>query len=171
MTEDRDARIAELEAVDPVEPGLDADEIDELRALREERDAAAVQADEGETDGSDDTAPIEPGADFINGDSVIERIAALELATVNAAREGLDADLEQELADLSELSNMVTLEGRTMIRQSYFQTYCQDETESLYGVDIGTWPFTYIDWEAAAEQLQMDYEEVEFGDYTYWVGH
>lgn len=38
-----------------------------------------------------------------------------------------------------------------------------------YMKDANRWPFTCIDWDKAAQELQMDYTSVEFDGITYWV--
>ena len=32
-----------------------------------------------------------------------------------------------------------------------------------------TWPNNHLDWKAAAEELQLDYTEVDFDGVTYWT--
>ena len=39
---------------------------------------------------------------------------------------------------------------------------CSRRSESL-------WPYSCIDWEQAAEELQQDYMSVEFDGVTYWM--
>lgn len=58
----------------------------------------------------------------------------------------------------------------TLISDYHFVTYAQDLAEDLYGSKIynASWPFTHIDWERAADELQMDYTSVEFDGVTYW---
>jgi hypothetical protein len=63
--------------------------------------------------------------------------------------------------------------GATLIADSYFEDYAQELAEDL-GYTGGhnkplTWPFTCIDWEKAADELQQDYTAVEFDGVTYWV--
>jgi antirestriction protein len=60
--------------------------------------------------------------------------------------------------------------GETLIRDSYFVTYAQEMAEEIGAVnpDAG-WPNSYIDWERAAEALQMDYTSVDFDGVTYWI--
>ena len=31
------------------------------------------------------------------------------------------------------------------------------------------WPYNYIDWEAAADDLKQDYASIEFDGVTYWM--
>ncbi len=61
--------------------------------------------------------------------------------------------------------------GATLIRDSHFETYAQELAEDIYGreVNAAKWPFSCIDWERAARELQGDYTSVEFAGVTYWV--
>jgi hypothetical protein len=58
--------------------------------------------------------------------------------------------------------------GTPLIRDSYFETYAENLAGELYEIH-DHWPFTCIDWEKAAEELQYDYTYVNFGDETYWI--
>jgi|SRR5215472_364036 len=57
-----------------------------------------------------------------------------------------------------------------LIEDSYFQKYAEELADELYGREIGgaKWPFSCIDWEQAARELQTDYSTVEYGSFTYW---
>lgn len=58
----------------------------------------------------------------------------------------------------------------TLIRDSYFQDYAQEFAEDCGTLTKGdTWPYTCIDWEQAARELQMDYTSVEFDGVTYYT--
>ncbi len=35
--------------------------------------------------------------------------------------------------------------------------------------DGAQWPYTCIDWDEAARQLQMDYASVDYDGVTYWI--
>jgi hypothetical protein len=73
--------------------------------------------------------------------------------------------------------------GVVLIRDSYFEEYAQEWASDIgaYGhplyMEPGTrpqdmstrWPFTCIDWEQAARELQDDYTAVNFDGVTYWV--
>lgn len=57
----------------------------------------------------------------------------------------------------------------TLIRDDYFEEYSEQLAEELDLVKPDAqWPYTCIDWEAAAEQLKMDYTSCEFEGVTYW---
>lgn len=72
--------------------------------------------------------------------------------------------------------------GATLIRDSYFTEYAQELADDLGSFRVrhaydrrqdrdlsSEWPFTCIDWEHAARELQSDYTAVDFGGVTYWV--
>jgi hypothetical protein len=58
----------------------------------------------------------------------------------------------------------------TLIRDSYFTEYAQSFAEDIGLIsDTATgWPYTCIDWDRAARELQMDYTSVEYDGITYW---
>jgi hypothetical protein len=58
----------------------------------------------------------------------------------------------------------------TCIRDSYFENYAHELAEDIGSIKSDAqWPYTCIDWEKAARELQMDYTSVEFDGITYWV--
>lgn len=60
--------------------------------------------------------------------------------------------------------------GATMIRDSYFESYARELAEDLGLIKSDlAWPYTCIDWEQAASQLQGDYTSIDFDGVTYWV--
>jgi len=73
--------------------------------------------------------------------------------------------------------------GETLIRDSYFKDYVMELADEIgvfqrqpdrystgKGEDLtNVWPFSCIDWEQAARELQMDYTSVDFDGITYWV--
>lgn len=72
-------------------------------------------------------------------------------------------DLEAEIGKLSAARDMgpFIAEGRS------FEDYAMEVAEETLGIDVGSWPAFYIDWERAANELQMDYTAVEFDGTTY----
>ena len=62
------------------------------------------------------------------------------------------------------------LHGATLIRDSYFKTYAQQFADDIGAVNSEAgWPNSCIDWEQAADELQMDYTAIEFDGVTDWV--
>lgn len=60
--------------------------------------------------------------------------------------------------------------GATLIRDSYFQEFAQQYADDIGALTcLSSWPYTCIDWERAARELQMEYTAVEFDGVTYWV--
>jgi len=60
--------------------------------------------------------------------------------------------------------------GETLIRDSYFTEYAEQLAQDT--CDMGKaedWPFRYIDWEAAAEELKQDYFSIDFDGVDYWI--
>lgn len=134
--------------------------------------------------------------DYIDSRDVIERISEMELeassrweeATEFPEGEGpsygeladvdhcawLDPEDAEELRQLRSLEEQAGgysdwLHGVTLIRDSYFVTYAQELSDDLHGDTDTHWPFTCVDWELAARELQMDYTSVDFDGVTYWV--
>jgi antirestriction protein len=129
-----------------------------------------------------ETKEITNSDDLIDVRDVIARVEELE--SIDGIQEQIDAlersDEATELVGLREL--LGELEGNggdeewrgswypiTLVRDSYFEDFARDEAEQLGLVKSdASWPYTCIDWEQAAEQLQMDYGNVEFDGITYW---
>lgn len=60
--------------------------------------------------------------------------------------------------------------GATLIHTDYFEEYARELADELGFIDReASWPVRHIDWEAAANELAMDYREVEFDGATYLV--
>ena len=58
----------------------------------------------------------------------------------------------------------------TLIRGSYFEDYARELAHDMRaGTDTEQWPYTCIDWEQAARELQQDYSSVEVNGITYWL--
>lgn len=108
--------------------------------------------------------------DIIDSRDIQERIKTLE------EQEELDSSEQDELDNLKALETELQDDseyeyGLTLIRESYFQEYAED-----FALDCGyidrdkqyQWPFNHLDWEAAADELLMDYSEVDFNGTTYY---
>ena len=128
-----------------------------------------------------ETTEITSSADIIDVRDVIARVEALE-ATLPPSDEsdGLDNDERLELATLIALLDDLRGNGGdeqyqgdwypiTLIADSYFADYAQELAEECGDLDREMrWPFTCIDWEKAARELQMDYTTTDFDGETFW---
>lgn len=83
-------------------------------------------------------------------------------------QEELDAllELESEIGSFEEGCR----NGIYFIDEDYFVDYAKELAYDIGAVsnDI-EWPVYHIDWDAAADELRMDYTEVEFEGNTYLV--
>jgi len=119
------------------------------------------------------TREITSNDDIIDSRDVIARIEELE----EMIREGVD-DTDDDRAELTALRALAEqgqyvddwTYGATLIRDSYFVDYAKQLAEEIDAIpEFPTWPTMHIDWEAAADELQADYTDVEFDGVTYWV--
>lgn len=114
--------------------------------------------------------------DIIDSRDVIARIEELR-AEIEESMPDVNPEMVEELASLTRLADEASgyaadwSYGETLIRASYFVTYAQELADDLgYTTpDTHSWPFTCIDWERAALELQMDYTAVDFDGVTYWI--
>jgi hypothetical protein len=88
----------------------------------------------------------------------------------------LTEDDAQELAALIELRRDVSSSewgsGMTFLHDAYFEDYAREFASDVvvgYSSQSESWPFTHIDWGAAANDLQTDYTSYDFRDGTYWA--
>jgi hypothetical protein len=116
------------------------------------------------------TRTIENSESVIDSRDVIARINYLE-----SDEDSLDEEEREELAALRALAEEASGSpdwqyGETLIRDSYFTEYAQELAEDIGAInkDAG-WPNSYIDWDAAADALKMDYSSAEFDGVTYWI--
>lgn len=115
------------------------DVIARIEELREQRDEAEQEASEGY-------------AAFGYGQEERDELAALEA-------------LQEEAKDYAPDWEY----GATLIRETYFSEYCEELLK-----DIGDLPqdlpgYIAIDWDKTADNLRVDYTEVDFDGTTYLV--
>lgn len=93
-----------------------------------------------------------------------------------AALKDWDADYADELRALRSLAEDAEpycadwRYGATLIRDSYFEEYTMELAEEICGIPgTASWPLTHINWEAAVNELKIDYTEVDFDGVSYWA--
>jgi len=110
--------------------------------------------------------------DVIDSRDVIARIEELE---------GMGIDKNLALKDLDELNALRALQeeaegyapdwqhGATLIRDSYFEDYCEELCKDIGALPQDIPSYIEIDWAATAENLKVDYTSADFDGVTYWV--
>jgi len=113
----------------------------------------------------------------IDSREVIERIGEIkeELSDTDTVMQELVDELKGELATLKKLAGEGESSpdweyGQTLVRDSYFEDYARELAEETGMVsEVLAWPVRCIDWEQAAEELQMDYFTVDYDGVDYWI--
>lgn len=83
------------------------------------------------------------------------------------------SEAEELLSELEGYGGDEQWEGNwypaTLIHDDYFTQYAQELAEDCGMIGRNDkWPYTCIDWDAAAEELKVDYSTVEFDGHTYY---
>lgn len=112
------------------------------------------------------TLPITKYDDTIDSRDIIKRIEDLADST--------DGEEQEELKNLNAIKAALETcdeweDGILLIRDSYFSDHAQDLAADCGLLDEEPkWPYTCIDWDAAATELQYDYSCVKFDGVMYW---
>lgn len=90
--------------------------------------------------------------------------------------EWLDGDEADEYNNLKSLIEEASAyagdwkDGATLVRDTYFEDYAEELADDIGAIDSNaSWPLNHINWKAAANDLKMDYTEVDFDGVAYWV--
>ena len=82
--------------------------------------------------------------------------------------EALDAEFIAVFAD--SMKDYADNIDPIMIANYHFEYYARQLAEDIGAIDRDQgWPACHIDWEAAAENLKMDYTSVSFEGREYWI--
>lgn len=106
-----------------------------------------------------------------------KNMGTLEDAVDNARGELVDwdddnADELKALKDLQDEAEGYCPDwnyGATLIRDDYFEDYCQELVQDIGDLPHGIPNYIVIDWEATADNIKVDYTSVDFDGVTYWV--
>ena len=113
--------------------------------------------------------------DVIDSRDVIERIEELEILIAGESKSDDFLEYTDEydkLVSLKEECEQYSSEwkyGIALIHESYFEYYVQDLLS-----DIGVLPreipwYIVIDWEKTADNIKIDYTDVDFDGETYYI--
>ena len=118
--------------------------------------------------------------DYISSQDILERIEELEDFLEETWYDGEQVNTldDWELHELLCLKSIVEewgdpgslRDGVTFINEGYWLEYVQEfvtEIGDISSDDIDRWPFSHINWDEAAEELLIDYQEVDFDGVTY----
>ena len=116
-------------------------------------------------------------ADVTDSRDIIARIERVESDLEQARIDGDDtADLEVELKALEAFAEEASgyapdwHYGETIIHEDYFVAYAGQLADEIGAINKeAEWPLTHIDWEAAADDLKMDYSVVGFNGFNYYI--
>lgn len=111
-----------------------------------------------------------------------ENLGSLECIDDSADRASATQEMKDEMESLQEeLKPLLELQeqahcspdwnyGAMLIRDSYFEEYARELAKDRGAIrDDLNWPYTCIDWQDAACELQQDYVSVDYDGVTYWV--
>ena len=120
---------------------------------------------------------VEIGDDLLDSRDIDARIAELEAQDSEDDGSGLDELEREELVALTSFrdeardSTAEWEDGASFIHERYFTEYAEELASDITDYDPRncSWPYTCIDWDKAASDLQMDYTEVDFQGHTYYV--
>ncbi len=146
------------------------DVIKRIAELEDERDMLDGEVEDARTQRDEESNKDEPDGEVLAGLNGDIDAAEQVLAEWNESDDGVELKALQSLQEQAEGYTDWT-HGATLIRDSYFETYARDLAEDLHGDSMGKaeWPFTCIDWEKAARELQADYTGVDFDGIDYWI--
>lgn len=155
-----------------------------VAAASEERDAEQIAENEADPRGDDRCANecVCTVAEKIEANEFEGAWAMIPMLTDGEDTDGLweaagldsdDADfmraVEQLEGDLwCSLDQAANNYSPVMVHENYFTEYAQQLADDIGAIDADAgWPLMHIDWEAAANDLKIDYTDVTFGGHTY----
>jgi predicted nucleic acid-binding Zn-ribbon protein len=149
------------------------DIIARLQELQDIKDEAENETERLHDEISDIQAQIEE-ADDDHIDSLT--IDLIQLEDELAAIEFLTEEEDEEMRILYEVDKQGEdyaedwKHGCTLINESYFTEYAEELAGDIGAVDRNaSWPLNHIDWEEAADELKIDYTEIDFDGTTFYV--
>jgi hypothetical protein len=125
---------------------------------------------------------IDNNEQIIDSRDVVERITFLrnEIADLELNDNEFTDEIENLKEELTKLK-ILDEDGRNefseeweygvgLIHEDYFVEYAEQLAEDIGAIDKSAgWPSNYIDWDAAASALKVDYNPIDFDGETYWA--
>jgi len=125
--------------------------------------------------------------DVIDSRDIIERIEELESEQTTLVKElnegslteaqmqAFDKDEGEELDTLRSLAEEASYyvagweSGETLIRETYFTEYCKEMLIDFGLIPVDIPDYIKINWDQTAENLRVDYTEVDYAGVTYYI--
>jgi hypothetical protein len=117
-------------------------------------------------------------SEVINSREIIERIEELgqQKEKWEADQDNLEFPEQDELDELQKLADQCKdcadwEYGETLIREDYFVEYCKDLVKDTGDIpsNLPWYIENHIDWDGVADELKVDYMEVDFNGNTYYI--
>lgn len=113
-------------------------------------------------------------SNYLDTRDLLDELVYFREVVLDDQQDEMDDDDRERLAALEELADEIgettMRDGETMIPEDEFEDYARDFAEDIGAIDSeARWPACHIDWEAAADDLRMDYTPVTFDGTDYWV--
>ena len=110
------------------------------------------------------------GSEQFSSTVVESRITELEHRSALAHFEQAELDELYALRDEAQPLTDSWESGTTLVREDYFPAYAHFYARDIGRIeDEGEWPYDYIDWQAAADDLRTDFASLSFRGATYWL--
>lgn len=108
----------------------------------------------------------------IDSREVIGRISELESQKEDGSIDSNELDELTALKALAEEAAQYSedwVHGSTLIRETYFTDYCEQMVDDVGDLPRDIPSYLVIDWNATAENLKVDYTEVDFDGVGYLI--
>lgn len=108
--------------------------------------------------------------DYLTRDDLKARMLELsdELQSFEPEEAELAAQVRAELESASQALEELGEDG-LYIHEYAFTDYAMQVADDLLGMDFGSWPCTYINWESAARELRLGYKRVDICGEPYYT--
>lgn len=117
----------------------------------------------------DELQDLEDAADEMADDTVRCTEIMAEISEWRSGDNGQELKALRALASEAEDYAPDWQHGETLIRESYWPTYAKQLVEDVGDLPHNIPHYIVIDWEATADNLKVDYTEVDFDGVTYLV--
>jgi hypothetical protein len=106
-------------------------------------------------------------SDCFDSRDLVEFLESLDLEDDHEAS-GTAKALQSIIKEINHYSGGDCCDGMTIINEGYFADYCKELCQDIGAVPKNTPGYLVIDWEETAENLKVDYFEIEIQGTTFY---